>query len=116
MGVDTLVWKLGNYISPGVEAILQERMRQLNAEGWTEEHDDEHDDESLAAVAALYAAPPATRDRDLLFNILWPARWAVNWWKPSPEDRIKELIKAGALITAEIDRLVRKERRGRAAD
>lgn len=29
------------------------------------------------------------------------------WWKPSPENRIKELAKAGALIAAEIDRLQR---------
>lgn len=31
-------------------------------------------------------------------------------WKPSPENRVKELVKAGALIAAEIDRInARKE-------
>ena len=32
--------------------------------------------------------------------------WDDTWWKPTPDNRIKELIKAGALIAAEIDRLL----------
>lgn len=32
----------------------------------------------------------------------WP--WDPSWWKPSP-DPIRNLVKAGALIAAEIDRL-----------
>lgn len=35
----------------------------------------------------------------------WP--WDASWWKPSP-DPIANLVKAGALIAAEIDRLQRK--------
>jgi hypothetical protein len=31
--------------------------------------------------------------------------WGESWWKPTPEDRVRELVKAGALIAAEIDRL-----------
>ena len=34
---------------------------------------------------------------------MWP--WDLEWFKPSPYDRIRELVKAGALIAAEIDRL-----------
>lgn len=33
----------------------------------------------------------------------WP--WDRKWWKPSQDDQVKNLIKAGALIAAEIDRL-----------
>lgn len=37
----------------------------------------------------------------------WP--WEPGWWKPgkgnSYADRVRELVKAGALIAAEIDRL-----------
>jgi len=33
---------------------------------------------------------------------LWP--WGSEWWKPS-KDPIRDLVKAGALIAAEIDRL-----------
>lgn len=32
----------------------------------------------------------------------WP--WDAKWWKPS-DDPIKNLVKSGALIAAEIDRL-----------
>lgn len=35
----------------------------------------------------------------------WP--WDDEWWKPVPDDRVRELTKAGALIAAEIDRLLR---------
>ena len=37
------------------------------------------------------------------FKGIWP--WNLIWWKPTPNDRIRELVKAGALIAAEIDRL-----------
>jgi hypothetical protein len=37
---------------------------------------------------------------------LWP--WDPSWWKPSP-DPIRNLVKAGALIAAEIDRLQRRQ-------
>jgi hypothetical protein len=36
----------------------------------------------------------------------WP--WSKHWWKPTPNDRVRELVKAGALIAAEIDRLQAK--------
>jgi hypothetical protein len=36
----------------------------------------------------------------------WP--WDERWWKPS-NDPIRDLVKAGALIAAEIDRLQRSE-------
>ena len=35
---------------------------------------------------------------------LWP--WNESWWKPTPDNRIRDLEKAGALIAAEIDRLL----------
>lgn len=35
---------------------------------------------------------------------LWP--WDVRWWKPSPDPE-RNLVKAGALIAAELDRLAR---------
>lgn len=36
----------------------------------------------------------------------WP--WDENWWKPSL-DPIRNLVKAGALLAAEIDRLQRSK-------
>ena len=92
----------------GVELIADERKRQIESEGWTKEHDAEHEEEQLAIAAMCYACPPISRL--MIFNeqaqrvpTIWP--WDPVWWKPSPDNRIKELVKAGALIAAEIDRL-----------
>jgi hypothetical protein len=76
--------------------VLAERLRQIEAEGWTPEHDDKHTKGEMAKAAACYAAgyPIAT---------LWP--WGDEWWKFS--DRRRNLVKAGALILAEIERLDR---------
>jgi hypothetical protein len=40
-------------------------------------------------------------------DFVWP--FTEHWWKPTPNNRIRELEKAGALIAAEIDRLLRLE-------
>ncbi len=88
-------------LSPAARDVLSERQRQINAEGWTPEHDDTHSNGSLGMAAAcycepryrFYAEPPAP----------WP--WDKKWWKPS--DRRRDLIKAGALILAEIERIDR---------
>lgn len=83
----------------GIELIAEERQRQVEVEGWTPEHDAEHTDDELAKVAAVYAAPGRLRSRVRI----WPEDWD---FKPTPNDRIRELQKAGALIAAEIDRLL----------
>jgi hypothetical protein len=84
----------------GIEIIAAERERQINEEGWTAMHDRQHCGEELATAAACYALPRYSRK---WFNI-WP--WHPQWWKPTPNDRVRELSKAGALIAAEIDRLL----------
>ena len=84
--------------------IAAERVRQVSVEGWTPDHDDNHGDGELAAAAASYAWPDLlTRGTDI--PAAWP--WADEWWKPTPDDRIREMVKAGALIVAEIERLQR---------
>lgn len=90
----------------GIELITTERDRQVAEEGWTPEHDEQHSEDDLAVAGAMYALP--SKFRRLLPNVidlLWP--WAKEWWKPTPNDRVRELVKAGALIAAEIDRLQR---------
>lgn len=94
----------------GAERIALERTRQIEEEGWDAEHDRGHGD-SLALAAACYAIPPTRRWWNLkigplsielnLQKTLWV--WEPRWWKPSPEDRIRELEKAGALCAAAID-------------
>lgn len=85
--------------------VLAERQRQISAEGWNPEHDDEHDDGSLCMAAVCYAE--GDHDDDLL-PANWP--WARKWWKP--RDRRRNLVKAGALILAEIERLDRVAQKG----
>jgi hypothetical protein len=104
-------------VTDGVSRIAAERKRQIEVEGWTPEHDGEHRCGELARAACGYAAlasyqagPRNLVDDPLQPPILprdWP--WDVSWWKPS-HDLIRNLVKAGALIAAEIDRLAaRKE-------
>ena len=106
----------------GCELIARERRRQVSVEGWTAEHDDEHKNGEMADAAACYALTSLKRSFtalritwshlrfapvDLIWAV-WPEKWDEDWWKPSPRKRVRELVKAGALIAAEIDRLQRK--------
>lgn len=87
----------------------------MEREGWTAKHDDEHEDCSLALAAACYAIPDDERQFESCradgIPDLWP--WDAKWWKPTPRNRIRELTKAGALIAAEIDRLLRAQKKAR---
>lgn len=92
--------------------VLAERQRQISTEGWTPEHDDEHSRGEMARAAASYALDAASQmsehpgvSRSLASSAIgvWP--WSLEWHKPTNERR--DLIKAGALILAEIERLDR---------
>lgn len=90
-----------------VAELLSERQRQVDEEGWTPEHDDQHTAGELARAAACYAMPPRHR----LSPWAWP--FAAEWWKPGNDRRM--LLKACALIIAEIERIDRAAlRKGRA--
>jgi hypothetical protein len=79
--------------------IAAERERQVNVEGWTEAHDDEHKAAQMAHAAGCYAlwGSPSNANRTPL---QWP--WDRKWWKSG--DRRRSLVKAGALIVAELER------------
>lgn len=96
----------------GIELIAEERQRHIDKEGYTDSHDDEHDKDEIAIAAACYAMPKRKRKYVKKWKCLaqyvpkkWP--WDFRDWKETPDDRIRELVKAGALIAAEIDRLQR---------
>lgn len=90
----------------GIQLINEERERQITREGWTQEHDNNHKNAELAAAARCYVGHALGlvygMDRQTYPPQQWP--WESEWWKPSAEP-IRDLVKAGALIAAEIDRL-----------
>lgn len=90
----------------GLERIALEFGRQKQLPARTMESDDEMDNDELAMAATVYATPLDRRLFDT-FGIPkdWP--WSLDTWEPTPNDRITELAKAGALIAAEIDRIQR---------
>ena len=97
----------------GIKRIAAERERQIKKERWTAWHDiSENKDGELVTAAICYAMPEWLRKRineyeNTYLEDTWP--WDWKWWKPTPDNRIRELEKAGALIAAEIDRLLRIE-------
>jgi hypothetical protein len=95
----------------GIERIATERKRQVEEEGFDMQHDSEMPLGNMARAAVCYAIPEKFRQLSVkdgetripLFDAIWP--WTMVCWKPAPDNRIRELEKAGALIAAEIDRL-----------
>lgn len=101
----------------GVRLILLERVRQVTKEGWAAEHDDLAVREQLARAAVCYADPNprmiglcVPTGSGGLGHRYVPEAWPFDprSWKPS-DNRIRNLVRAGALIAAEIDRLQRAE-------
>lgn len=101
-------------MSVALAEVAQERRRQIEVEGWTVEHDDEHTTGAMAVAAASYALvatlPMAEneywrRTRAHAAHAVWP--WDREWWKPTPAFPRRMLVKAAALIVAEIERLDR---------
>lgn len=97
----------------GIELIAEERATHAGR-GYGYHHDEEHEDGSLADTAAIYACTHRN-DLDLhtgnyLSDLIWGSyvtgiREGLPNWITKQPDRVTELIKAGALIAAEIDRL-----------
>jgi len=83
-------------MSTVIHEIAAERKRQIEGEGWTPGHDAEHIDGELARAAACYALGIKLAQ--------WP--WDAGWWKP--KGRRRNLVRAGALIVAEIERIDRQ--------
>lgn len=92
--------------SQAMADVAAERQRQVEVEGWTPEHDDGHGGDLLTA-AVCYAQRRMDEDRFGVFANYAPAAWpwGASWWKP--KDRRRDLIRAAALLVAEIERIDR---------
>jgi len=96
-----------------IDLILAERVRQSMVEDYTIIHDDEHTEGQLALLAAAYVlssredllGPSMSTTRKSLRLILMSYRWSFK-----PKDPIRDLIRAGALILAELDRRLRLQK------
>jgi hypothetical protein len=95
----------------GIQMIEAERVRQVQVEGWTAEHDDLHDSGELAAAAECYVSLAADQEANMSRIEAVPVQWPFEnkWWKPG--DQLRNLARAGALIAAEIDRIQRVKER-----
>lgn len=100
----------GRELSAAALAVLVERWRQIDVDGWTPEHDDQHSTGGMAYAAACYATADMPGCRKWI-NVIWEwTGWSrTAWWKP--KDRRHNLVRAGALILAEIERLDRSTQR-----
>ncbi len=125
----------------GAERITAERARQVSEEGYAPHHDARYMAHDLAWAAACYAAPSAlfrlesNQVGSFEFYDPWPWGPEADRRRPCDEgvggtrsglgldvvlssaphtfrQRIRELEKAGALIAAEIDRLLRLQAGG----
>lgn len=84
-------------------SVLAERARQVSAEGWTPEADDSYNPGVLALHGGLYACHAYDNLTKKRAPEGW--QWDEKWWKP--KDPRSNLVKAGALILAEIERMDR---------
>lgn len=89
-------------MSQGAVDVIAERREQVTREGWTPDHDDLHKDGALADAARAYLMSNLDPEEP---PYMWP--WPLQWWKPTTIRR--NLVKAAALIIAEIDRLDRAD-------
>jgi len=88
-------------MSKAVDDILTERQRQVTVEGFDQSHDDGYCLGELARAATFYAGISERRPNN--FANIWP--WSAHCCKPT--NKRQNLVKAGALIIAEIERLDR---------
>lgn len=90
-------------MTKAIDDILAERERQIKVEGFDATHDDGHIHEELILAAICYARYTKFTKIGYIKRA-WP--WDIAWWKP--KDRRTNLVKAAALLIAEIQRIDRE--------
>ena len=92
---------MGEFVSSGCKSIEEERKRQIEVEHYTIEHDKNEFIENLIWAAVTYATG---------CRRFWP--WDIKCYKPGDltiKGVRKDLVRAGALIAAAIDKIDRGE-------
>lgn len=102
----------GEYLLKGINDVASERMRQIEQEGYSAARDDQYEGGTLAVAGACYGVHAAwSLSIDGMGERLdgvpqwWP--WDSSTWNPgTPREN---LVKAAALLIAEIDRYDREQ-------
>ena len=99
----------------GIELIAEERKRQIEVEGYSAQHDSQHNASEFvyAAIAYTEAAKVGVNCQDIGNTneteiMLRKVEMGKNYpfgWDFKPSTNVRDLVKAGALIAAAIDRL-----------
>jgi hypothetical protein len=110
----------------GLELILEERIRQIEVKGYDADHDELESAFQLSGAAAMFIAEALNKDfRDhthydekgacarFQLREIDTCKWGQQWPWDDHDGRKRAdiktcLIKAGALIAAEIDRIIRE--------
>jgi hypothetical protein len=92
-------------LSPFMQAVIAERFRQIEGEGWSLEHDDAHLAHELARAGAAYVLHAG------IANISSPPEWPWpgQWWKPAGYRR--DMVRGVALQIAEGEKFDRFRKR-----
>lgn len=93
-------------LSPIMQAVIAERFRQIDQEGWSTDHDDKHNRGELAQAGASYLLHAGTESVTAPHE--WP--WTADWWKPNGYRR--DLVRGIALAIAEGERFDRMRKAG----
>lgn len=115
---DSLYAGPNDICSASYKAVYLERMRQISSEDFSRDRDDHYMKGELARAAGSYAAIAGgaiERGESYTSRMLTTA-WPLDrpWWKPTTPRR--DLVKAGALILAEIERLDRAAAKAKAEE
>ena len=107
--------KKNTNMKKGIELIAEERQRQIDVEGYSEQHDSQHNASELiyAAIAYVESAKVGvncsemgnTDENEIMRRKTEIGIYDPFGWSFKPSTDIRDLVKAGALIAAAIDRL-----------
>ena len=89
-------------MTKGIELIAEERKRQIEVEGYDVKHDFNNPLDSIVAAAISYAMVDIDEQRAKTW-------WNWDWKHWKPKDRKRNLVRAGALIAAALDKLQAQE-------
>lgn len=95
-----------------IEEVAAERQRQIEEEGFDEDHDDAyHSRRELSLAAICYAAPEPVythQSTQYAHSFVDPWPWDQAWDKRQKHDQRRRLVIAAALLVADIERLDRE--------